>query len=190
MCEIQTVSVSPCGGHKGLTVSQSCLQSGTFLLQERWEISQRAEPLRPELKAAFSVTAKVVGREARHIFRRLSLAQCCMEERTLKYKELKEKSWEESVAGFNVAVKHVNLDCVFDFSLLPVGYCMRESTFGELRFCWNLVRCRTGASSAVGLKLDPSALLHRYFLALQWAQSFQFYAIENLSTMVEVFLHH
>ena len=67
MCDIQAVGVSPCGGNKGPTVSQSCLRSGTFLLQERRATIQRTEPMRPGLKATLAATAKLDCLEARRI---------------------------------------------------------------------------------------------------------------------------
>lgn len=45
---------------------QGCLYSGTFLLHRRWEVGQRKQPLRSELKATFDVAAKLFGREAQH----------------------------------------------------------------------------------------------------------------------------
>lgn len=43
MCEIPSLSASVCGGNKGPTESGSCVQGGTFLLQDRWEITPELE---------------------------------------------------------------------------------------------------------------------------------------------------
>lgn len=67
MCKIQTVGVIPCWWNKRLTVCQSCLWSGTFLPQRQQATSQTTEPLRPELKAKFSITVKLDCCLARYI---------------------------------------------------------------------------------------------------------------------------
>lgn len=43
MCEIQSLSASVRGGNKGPTVSGRRVQGGTFLLQDRWEITPELE---------------------------------------------------------------------------------------------------------------------------------------------------